>query len=86
MQGKWVLVLTLFLTSAMGVIYSKYHTRLLFIEIQNLKSQLDHYEVEWGKLQLELMTLADHNRVEREARNKMGLVMLQRDKIIYIKP
>lgn len=82
---KWVLLLAVFLGSAMGVIHSKYYARGLFTEIQNLKIKLDYYEVQWGQMQLELMTLADHNRVEHKARNELGLVDPQQEKVIYIR-
>jgi cell division protein FtsL len=83
---KWVLLLAIFLGSAMGVIHSKYYARGLFTEIQNLKKKLDYFEVQWGQMQLELMTLADHNRIERKARNELGLVDPEQEKVIYIKP
>ncbi|HBA65115.1 MAG: cell division protein FtsL [Gammaproteobacteria bacterium HGW-Gammaproteobacteria-10] len=79
-------LLLLILGSAMGVIYSKYQSRLLFVEIQQQERELDRYEVEWGQLQLELTTLAEENRVEQIARDKLKLVMPERDKIIYLKP
>ena len=79
-------LLVLVLGSALAVIYSKYQSRLLFVEIQKQERELDHYEVEWGQLQLELTTLAEENRVEQVARDKLKLVMPQRDKIIYLKP
>ena len=74
------------LISALAVIYSKYHSRLIFIEIQKQERALDQYEVEWGQLQLELTTLAEQNRVEQVARGQLKLVMPLREKIIYIKP
>jgi cell division protein FtsL len=74
------------LVSALAVIYSKYHSRLIFIEIQKQERTLDQYEVEWGQLQLELTTLTEQNRVELVAREQLKLVMPLRDKIIYIKP
>ncbi|MBS3953449.1 MAG: cell division protein FtsL [Methylomicrobium sp.] len=74
------------LGSALAVIYSKYQSRLLFIEIQKQERELDRYEVEWGQLQLELTTLAEENRVEQIAREKLRLVLPQREAIIYIKP
>lgn len=79
-------LLLLLLVSAMAVIYSKYQSRLLFVEIQQQERELDRYEVVWGQLQLELTTLAEENRVEQIARDKLKLVMPQRDKIIYLKP
>jgi len=81
--GGLILVL---LASALAVIYSKYHSRLIFIEIQKQERALDQYEVEWGQLQLELTTLAEQNRVEQVARGQLKLVMPVREKIIYIKP
>jgi len=74
------------LVSALVVIYSKYQSRLIFIEIQKQERALDQYEVEWGQLQLELTTLAEQNRVEQVAREQLKLVMPLREKIIYIKP
>jgi len=81
--GGMLLVLLL---SALAVIYSKYHSRLIFIEIQKQERALDQYEVEWGQLQLELTTLAEQNRVEQVAREQLKLVMPLREKIIYIRP
>jgi cell division protein FtsL len=83
--GMAGLILVL-LVSALVVIYSKYQSRLIFIEIQKQERALDQYEVEWGQLQLELTTLAEQNRVEQVAREQLKLVMPLREKIIYIKP
>jgi len=80
-----VAVIMLFL-SALAVIYSKYYSRLIFIEIQKQERALDQYEVEWGQMQLELTMLAEQNRVELVAREQLKLVMPLREKIIYIKP
>ncbi len=74
------------LLSALAVIYSKYYSRLIFIEIQKQERALDQYEVEWGQMQLELTMLAEQNRVELVAREQLKLVMPIREKIIYIKP
>jgi cell division protein FtsL len=74
------------LLSALAVIYSKYYSRLVFIEIQKQERALDQYEVEWGQMQLELTMLAEQNRVELVARKQLKLVMPLREKIIYIKP
>jgi len=83
--GLGGLILAL-LVSALIVIYSKYQSRLIFIDIQKQERALDQYEVEWGQLQLELTTLAEQNRVEQVAREQLKLVMPLREKIIYIKP
>ena len=59
------------LLSALAVIYSKYYSRLIFIEIQKQERALDQYEVEWGQMQLELTMLAEQNRVELVAREQL---------------
>ncbi|MDD5579104.1 MAG: cell division protein FtsL [Methylobacter sp.] len=79
-------LMTVLLISALAVIYSKYYSRLLFIQIQEQERALDQYEVEWGQLQLELTTLTEENRVELVARKSLKLIVPLREKIIYIKP
>jgi cell division protein FtsL len=79
-------LLILLLGSASAVIYNKYCSRLLFIEIGKQERALEQYDVEWGQMQLELMTLADQNRVEQIAVKNLRLVMPLREKTIYIKP
>lgn len=83
--GMSILISALLL-SALMVIYKKYTSRLIFIEIQKHEKLLDQYEVAWGQLQLELTTLAEQNRVEQVAREQLKLVLPAREKIIYIKP
>lgn len=80
------ILITLLVASAMAVIYSKYQSRQLFIEIQKKEKELDGYEVEWGRLQLELTMLTEENRIEIEARNRLTLTLPAQDKIVYIKP
>ena len=79
-------LLLILLASALAVIYSKNHSRSLFIEIERNESTQDHYEVEWGQMQLELSTLAEQNRVETIAKDRLKLVMPARESIVYIKP
>ena len=79
------LLVVLFL-SAMAVIYSKYQSRLLFVRIQQIERQLDDFEVDWGRLQLELTTLAEENRIENVARKDLKLQMPDRNKVVYLKP
>ncbi len=80
------MLVAMLMLSAIAVIYSKYQSRLLFIEIQKKEKQLDDYEVEWGRLQLEVTTLTEENRVEIEARRQLMLTLPTQNKIVYIKP
>ena len=74
------------LFSSLAVIYSKYYSRLIFIEIQKQEKALDQFEVEWGQMQLELTMLEEQNRLELVAKEELKLVMPLREQIIYIKP
>ena len=74
------------LMTALAVIYSKYYSRLIFIEILKQERELDQREVEWGQTQLELTTFAEQNRVEMVAREKLKLIMPIHEKTVYIKP
>lgn len=80
------ILVAMLMLSAIAVIYSKYQARQLFIEIQQKEKQLDDYEVEWGRLQLELTTLTEENRVEIEARKRLKLTLPNQNEIIYIRP
>jgi cell division protein FtsL len=82
----WFILTMALLSSALAVIYSKYRTRLLFVEIQKQERELDKEAVKWGQLQLEITTLTAENRIEIEAHDKLKLVLPNRANIIYIKP
>lgn len=81
-----IALLLVLMLSALAVIYSKNYSRSIFIEIERHERSLDQYEVEWGQMQLELSTLAEQNRVERIAKERLKLVMPPRESIVYIKP
>lgn len=70
-----LVLIGLITVTAIAIIYSKYHSRVLFSEIQNLERKLDSHELEWGRLQLELNTLAAHERVESFAHEKLGMTI-----------
>jgi cell division protein FtsL len=81
-----IILLAMLMISALAVIYSKNVSRSIFIEIERHERALDQYEVEWGQMQLELSTLAEQNRVERIAKERLKLVLTPHESIIYIKP
>lgn len=81
-----VLLTVVAVASALGVVYTKYRSRMLFAEVQRLEQTLVAYEEEWGQLQLEQNTWAEHGRIERMARARLGMVLPIRESTIYIKP
>ena len=79
-----MLLFLVVIVSALGVVYQKHYSRQLFTEMQQLDKQLDDYEVEWGKLQLEQTTLAGYGRVEFKARQSLGLVLPGKESVVYV--
>jgi cell division protein FtsL len=81
-----LLMLLLVVVSAVAVVYSKHSGRELFIELQALAYERDAMDVEWGQLQLEQSTLTTQGQVERNARDKLGMVNLAADNMVIVKP
>lgn len=81
-----LLLIAIAVASALGVVYTKYRTRMLFSDVERLQQSLDAYEEEWGQLQLEQNTWAEHSRIEKMARSRLGMMLPTRESTIYIKP
>ncbi len=74
-NGMMLITLTaLLISSAMGVVYVKHQSRVSFVEYQQLVSERDILDVEWGRLQLEQSTWATHGRIEKMSREKLGMI------------
>ncbi|MDX2457156.1 MAG: cell division protein FtsL [Gammaproteobacteria bacterium] len=83
---KVLMVLLAVVATAVGVVYSKHKGRELFIELQMLGNERDRMDVEWGQLQLEQSTLTTQGKVERAARDQLGMVTLSADNMVIVKP
>ena len=81
-----LVMLLLVVVSAVAVVYSKHSGRELFIELQALAYERDAMDVEWSQLQLEQSTLTTQGQVERDARDKLGMVNLAADNMVIVKP
>ena len=75
----------LVLTSAIGLVYSKHQSRKLFVELQQLRHQVDELNTEWSQLQLEQSAWSGHGRIERVARKKLSMVMPESGDVVFIK-
>jgi cell division protein FtsL len=81
-----LVVLLAVVATAVGVVYSKHQGRELFIELEMLGNERDRMDVEWGQLQLEQSTLTTQGKVERAARDQLGMVTLSADNMVIVKP
>jgi cell division protein FtsL len=70
--GELVLGL-LVVVSAVATVYAKHESRKLYAELQVLHRERDRLEMEWGQLQIEQSTWSTHARVERMAREEIGM-------------
>ena len=71
-----VLSILLLLTvgSAIGVVYARQQSRVLFGELTRLGNDRDNLDFEFGRLELEQATWAENNRIEQIARGKLGMI------------
>jgi cell division protein FtsL len=73
-----------FLLCALAVVQVRDRARLQFMDKESLDKEARELEVEWGRLQLELGSLASHSRVDQLARKELGLVPVALDKIVLL--
>lgn len=59
--------------SAMALVYTRHESRKLFIELEQLTTNRDELNIEWGQLQIEQSTFATHARIERVATEELSL-------------
>ena len=76
---------SLVLASAILLVYSKHQSRKLFVELQQLKYQVDALNTEWSQLQLEQSAWSGHGRIERIARNRLSMVMPEPADVVFVK-
>ena len=67
--------------SAIGVVYIKHQSRVLFHKQQDLISEKEQLEVDWGRLQLEQSTWAMHGRIDSIARERLGMSLPETDEV-----
>jgi len=70
--------------SAIAMIYTKHESRKLFVELEQLTTDRDELNIEWGQLQIEQSTWATHARIERVAAEELSLVRPKATEIYVI--
>jgi cell division protein FtsL len=73
--GTFVMLVLLaaVLGSALGVVWTRHESRVLFVMLTTLENQRDELNIEYGKLELEQATYAEPRRIDDEARQKLGM-------------
>ena len=80
-----LLLLSLAIACALGVVTSQHKARKLFVELQKEQELARQMEVEWGQLQLEQSTWAMPARVEKIASRQLQMQLPQGDKIQFVR-
>ena len=68
-----LILLTLTLVSALGVVWTRHESRVLFVSLTALQNQRDESNIEYGRLELEQATYAEPRRIDDQARQKLGM-------------
>lgn len=79
------LLFSLVLASAILLVYSKHQSRKLFVELQQLRYQVDALNTEWSQLQLEQSAWSGHGRIERIASKRLSMVMPASSDVVFVK-
>lgn len=69
-----MLLLVTDVTSALGVVWTRHESRVLFVKLTALQNQRDGLNIEYGKLELEQATYAEPRRIDEEARQTLGML------------
>ena len=68
-----VLLAALATCSAVGVVYTQHLSREAYAEISANRRDIDELDVQWSRLQIEQSTFSGHERIERTARQALGM-------------
>lgn len=72
--GRTTIILWLaVMLSAMGVVYSTFSARQLFVEWQNLLKIQQNQDVVWGQLLIERSALSAYARLDKIAKEKLRM-------------
>ncbi|HWU74961.1 MAG TPA: cell division protein FtsL [Rhodanobacter sp.] len=69
-----VILLLAALASAIGVVWTRHESRVLFVQWTALQNQRDELNIDYGKLELEQATYGEPRRIDEEARQKLGMI------------
>jgi len=75
---------SLVLASAILLVYSKHQSRKFFVELQQLRYQVDALNTEWSQLQLEQSAWSGHGRIERIASKRLSMVMPGSNDVVFV--
>lgn len=82
---RFSVLLLVVLGSGVTVVYVTHRDRLLFNELQQLKSDANSLQVEWGQLLIEQSTFGLEGRIENKATEQLHMHVPEVDRIVMVK-
>ncbi len=73
------------IASGTSVVYAKYLSRALFVELQQVRALRDQADMEWGRLQLELATSGSLGRVMNIASERLQMRVPDAEQIVVVR-
>jgi len=74
------------LASAVQVIYARHKAREVFVRLEQLNTERDSLDMEWGRLQLEQSYWSSNAFVERVANAKLQMSLPQTKDVRIVRP
>ena len=74
------------MSTALGVVYTRHHSRGLAVELGALEIQQDEGLAEWSRLQIEQGWLADASQIEKTARGVLQMQQPEETQILVVSP
>jgi cell division protein FtsL len=81
-----LILFTIAICSALGIVSTQHRARKLYIELQQLQDMSRQYDIEWGQLQLEQSTWAMHSRIEQIATGHLHMQVPEVARIQIVPP
>ncbi|MGJ8690268.1 MAG: cell division protein FtsL [Gammaproteobacteria bacterium] len=84
-MGLILLLLLCVFASGISVIYTTFKNRYLLNELQQLKTQRNELQVQWGQLLIEQSTFSLESRVERKAIDELAMEVPDISEIVMVR-
>lgn len=78
------ILLGMVLVSGLLVVHTTHENRFVFNELQQLRDQANHLDVEWGQLLLEQSTFGVDGRIEQKAIDQLRMQVPDIDDIVMV--
>lgn len=84
-MGLIIFLLLCVLVSGTSVIYTTFKNRYLLNELQQLKTQRNELQVQWGQLLIEQSTFSLESRIERKAIDELAMEIPDISEIVMVR-